>query len=384
MRNNSFGSLKITVIFIINIAILTSCLPNNKKAQEQEFIQRIEKFNSVTNKYCSSLGLDYSDNNPIRVEMFFRCKIELAKRAEISNPTKPREIIFNGDLKNYIKMQDHEYMDAIEKLNYHRNSILNNIHHKECQKRGYKIDTLRQEEIEDYLSCRESILMSFDATPAYQTTQDLNYNQSSYNVAYIVNEKQDKEIAKHKEFSKDYPHCSPYKVNSEKAIQCKNDYDNQESCLQQVRTESFARKRRFHEICQQKLYIKLPDSLLIEKDKKKTKAQERNFNTDLYLNSSYYQLLSDQKFVESFMAKDDEKDQKDKKDKKTQKEEEQEKAKEINNSFKKLYTKNELVSLRKKFILSCTSKIKPKVANFVDAGNKICYSLTLKWEKNKK
>ncbi len=362
------------VISLLTSLLLFSCLSQNKILQNQEYLKRIKSFDATTSHYCTTIGLDFSNSNPIRSEMFFRCKVELAKRAKISSPLRPQEMIFNRDLERYILIQDHKYMNSIEDLNYHRNSLIDNTHHKACVKRGYKIDSLKQDEIESYLTCRESLILSFEIKPAYQNEKDLNYRESSYNIDYVVNKKQDKEIKIRDKFSKKYPFCSKFKVKSPRALKCKDDYDKKRSCKNKVKMKSFAKTKRFHEICQQKLYIKLPNSLLIKKDKKRSRSQERNFNTDLYLNQSYYQFLSDKKMRNSFMAKDGKEVKSSKKSRK----------KKINNSFKALYTRDQLTGLRQRFISSCISQIDPKIDNFLNAGYKMCNTLTLNWEHKSK
>ncbi len=359
--------------FILTLALtstISSCFTESRQMYEEQSAKRIKSLDESTNKYCTDLGLNFSRENPIRSEMFFRCKIELAKRAKIQNPIKPNEMAFNQDLEKFIEIQDQQYMNSIENLNYYRNSILNNSHHKICQKKGYDFDSLQQDKIEEYLNCRESLIMTFELKPAYQSYQDLNYPQNSYNINFVINEKQDQEIKKAREFAKKYPFCSNLKIDSPKSIECKKAFDEKESCINNTKREYFFRKKRFQEICQQKLYIKLPESLLIEKKEKQTRAEKRNFNTDLHLNASYHQFLSNEKIRNSFMFKKNEEENKKQKDVEQK----------INNSFKQLYTKHELTSLRKKFINSCMAQVKPKVEKFVKAGLKTCNSITLKWD----
>lgn len=374
-----FNKVKIFSALILSLAC--SCLSENKISQHQDYQKLVRKFNNETNKYCSSIGLSVDEKNPIRSEMFYRCKTELIQQTRIQNPKKPEDIIFNKNVEKYIDHEKIKYTNSVETLNDYKNSLISNNHHKICTKRGFNARSLRQEEIEHYMTCRKSLTLTFNTTPPYGNIKNLSYNQNSYNTGFIINKEQDIAIKAKAEFAKKYPLCSRYRVNSDVANQCQRDYDLKRSCINNMKRQSFMKRKKYHESCQQKLYAKLPDSLLIDDELDDT-DKKKNFNTDLYLNSSFYEFLSDKEKMSSFMAKANyNEDEEELLSNEDQKESLQQEG--INNSFNKMYTKAELTSLRRIFIKECNVSIEPKINNFVKSESRNCNDLTTKWENKK-
>lgn len=376
---------KLRIIALLTITVITnSCFHYNQAMIQKEAEKELSIANSAARKYCISLGLDFGEQDHIKNEMYFRCKIELLEKSKIETPISSRQISFNQALKRLLAKERVNYESAAEKVAQDRNAAINKKHHKICSKRGFKITNTNQEKVESYYKCRKSLILVYHTTPAYNKNENLNYTQSSYNTQYVVNKKQDFEIKNSINFTKNYPNCKRYNYKSNKAQKCKDDHDKMRSCVATFRVKAIERKNNMYKSCQEKLYAKLPDTMLITE--KENNANKKNYITDLYLNPSLHAFLSDKEAFSSFEAKElaeeGTKDEEDEIVKEVEKDEIKEDK--IYNSFDNLYTRSELVSLRKNFIKSCTSEIEPKIKKYVDYNNKNCKSIISQWLKKPK
>lgn len=363
-------SRKITILTIALFTILiSSCINQSKNYFEHRIKIQIMNIKSSAKNYCISIGLDFDQNNHIRTEMYHRCIVELVKQAKVHNPLQPYQIYYNKGLDKFIKDEVVKLDYAIENLNNYRNNYLDNIDHKECIKRGYNDSIYDSDKLESYYMCRRSLISAFLSFP-----KDSKLNNSSYNSSFVINKNQDRGIINTLKFNSNYPPCSKFKYFSSKGKQCKADFDNNSSCKQKNKKRSIEIRMRMNKVCQERLYSKLPDSLLIKNDKNKDKYSERNFLTDLYLNPSLYDFLKNEEIKTSFEAA-----------KKSNANDNKQKTNEelINNKNTEIYSRQELVSLRRQFIIGCTNQIDNKIKNYIDRYDRICDSKVIKWKKTR-
>lgn len=360
---------KLTSIFSLLI-ITFSCLNLNDSRVyfERKIDAQLREIKAAAKNYCISIGLDFDSNDPIRTEMYHRCNIELIKQAKIKDPLQPYQIYYNRDLSKFIEAENSKLDRATENLNYYRNNILDISDHKECIKRGYDNSIFDADKMESYYNCRKSLVSSL----LLDNKNSISI-QNSYSVAFAINKKQDQEIKNQKQFAKSYPVCSKLRYQSDEAKKCKLDFDNNNICKQNNRKKSIILKMRMNKGCQERLYSKLPDSLLIKDKNYNEKYNRKNYLTDLYLNPSLHDFLKNEKTKASFEAKKE----------KGEKEEAKKEENLINNKNTQIYDKKELVSLRRQYIIGCTSVIDDKIESYIERFDRICDSEILKW-KNKK
>ncbi len=347
-----------------------SCLniDNSRVYFEKKIDTQLREIKTAAKNYCISIGLDFDSNDPIRTEMYHRCNIELIKQAKVKDPLQPYQIYYNRDLSKFIEAENRKLDRATENLNDYRNNILDIVSdHKECIKRGYDNSIFDADKMESYYHCRKSLISSF-------LVDSKNYQpvQNSYSVKFAINKKQDQELINQKQFAKSYPLCSKLRYQSNEAKKCKLDFDKNNNCKQNNRKKSIILKMKMNKECQEKLYSKLPDSLLIKDKDSSEKYNKKNYLTDLYLNPSLYDFLKNEKTKASFEAK------KEKDEENVKKEEDL-----INNKNTQIYNKKELVSLRRQYIIGCTSLIDDKITSYIERFDRTCDSEIIKW-KNKK
>lgn len=347
---------------------MISCINDSKNYFENRIHLQIKNIKSSAKNYCISIGLDFDKKNPIRTEMYHRCKLELIKQAKVKDPLQPYQIYYNKLLIDFIIQEKNRLNVAIENLNRYRNNIINKNDHDECVKRGYKNNLYDPDSLEFYYACRKSLISDFVYSPEH-----LRLKKTSYSSAFVINKNQDQKIKNKMEFELKYPHCSSHRIQTKKAKECMQGFDQNISCRRSGRRKSILLKMEMNKVCQERLYSKIPQNLLLDEDGKK-KYTKKNYMTDLYLNPSLHDFMKNNEVRESFQAKSEEEG-----DNKI--EEDKEDKNKINNSNRNIYDRKELVSLRRNFIIGCTSQIETQIKNFIARNDRLCDSKIIKWKK---
>ncbi len=134
------------IFFVIAIfALISSC---QKSIPEEQ----IEENN---HQYCLALGLDFGDDNPIKTEAYWRCRLILKSKKIKKNKVNINWLRHDKKLQNHVENFD----NAFEKKNDYLNNFINKNHHEICTRMGYDIDSLEQDLVEKYLQCQ-----SFNST----------------------------------------------------------------------------------------------------------------------------------------------------------------------------------------------------------------------------
>ncbi len=356
------------ILHFFLISLLFSCTQNQQEFAQSEQTE-ITKIDAEDHKFCITLGLDFGED-AIKNEIYWRCKIILANHKLIDSDTDPQTIRHNLMIRRYIKDLTKRFEESYEKLNDFRNTFLNDDHHKICEKQGNSMYSLKQDEVEKYMKCRQNLIKVYQINPPYKKTQYLKRPRDTYNIGFAINQRQDEELKKFNAAKEKYPFCVKLNIKSEEYKECGDAFEKQKVCHEEAKKSKFTKEMEERTICQKKLYVTLPDSLM-KKDKEQEEIDRKKVATDIYNSNNFASIGIDEKMLESFRSKDPAKmDDKKKTDKKK-----------IFNTENQLYTKTELTRLRQKFIKACNDEIEPKITEHFESLTKICRSNTLKWEE---
>jgi len=362
----------IASLFLIAIAFLCfSCADS-----EFEERQKIKKLEDEDHKYCIKLGLDFGFD-AIETELYWRCRVSLAGKITIQ-----RTFSLSSSAKDeYLNNLEIKFQKSFEDLNNYRNNLIGRKHHKICQKRGYDINSIKQDEVEKYLDCRQDLIKTYQVNPPYKKTHYLERPQDSYNIKYVINKRQDHEIERLEEERKKYPRCVHLEIKTKNYKKCINDYDKNAKCLENAQQMRFKKEMEQRMICQRRLYQRFPESLL-KKDEIQEEFDRKKVAADIYNNNDFINIGVDDDMLKTFESAEAIRKREEEKIRKAKEKKEQ--KKEDFNNEEKLYSKAELTALKKKFIVECDKRIKPITEEFIESKNLICQTLILKWQKPNK
>lgn len=374
--NKNFNKI---LIFLFATITALSCAKNKIEFTISEQ-QKVKEYKAVDHEFCvKEQDLDF-DSDPIETEIYWRCRMKLAQNRISPDKTTPHAIWHNNLVKKYMNYLDEKMDDSLQKMNNHRNEFINEKHRKICEKRGYNPHSIKQEEVEQYLDCRYSLLKVYQINPPYKKTQYLNRPQDSYNMDYIIGKREDEEMEMLEEERKKYPHCVFLGIKTQDYKKCTKDYDDRKNCLKKVENKKFGLDMQERLMCQKKMYKRFPDHLIKEEkdDYDAKRAKRIKKIADSTNNNSFVSIGVDADMIKTFQSPEAIKKQEELK--KKAEEERKEKEEDFNNE-EGLYERAELVSLKEKFISDCNARVQPKIARYINSENQICNSIILKWQK---
>ncbi|HLD76667.1 MAG TPA: hypothetical protein VI861_00890 [Rickettsiales bacterium] len=348
----------------------TSCNLFDKDQREIDAIAKKD------HRFCILLGLDFGEDDPLKTETYWRCRIILANHKITDELISTQKIYFNRNIKLYVNELIENFDRAFEKKNDYRNNFINNNHHQLCEKAGYDLYSLEQNKVEEYLKCRQRFIDDFNANPPFRKTEYLNRPADTYNLGFIINQRQDVEIANFDAAKEKYPLCVKFNIKTDKHKQCIKTFDDENICYKNANKARFAKEMEERVSCQKKLYLRFPDSMM-KKDSKKEeeiiKQEERRKTlADISSGNNLYSLGIDFSQEKDFKGKDY-----------TAKKEEEKLEKKNINSKEKLYTREELISLRKRFAASCNENATKEIDYYFNELNRQCSLIALDYrEKN--
>lgn len=370
--------------FLLVLFAATNCKNNNNE------LQKIER---EDHQFCVSLGLDFGEDE-LKTEIYWRCRITLAKYKIKDDAIIPEDIRRNIMIKKLISDIGKNYSLSYEKWGDKRNSLFDNNDHQSCVTLGYNIDTIDKitssTTIEDYLACRKRLINSQQIIPPYNKTEYFKRPQDSYNIGFAINKRMDREIAKFEAAKEKYPVCVKFNLKSPEFKTCSLDYDEQRQCLTKIHRLKFRRELQEKSACQKKAYVRFPDSMINQDDEKARELSNIAESADLKNNSSFFSIGIDKDQLEKFRGEetkvikktDNQNDKKDNDKKTTDNEKKiaETKVKKNFNTKDDLYSKVDITRLRQQFIFSCQKATEPDLESY---GNKLqneCNAIVEKWE----
>ncbi|MBU6339800.1 MAG: hypothetical protein KGQ36_07530 [Rickettsiales bacterium] len=336
------------------LALLFSCQTTTKELYIISNFKNIQELERQDHKFCSSLNLDGAKIFNIKSELYWRCRLSLAKyKLETTTDQKTNFQINDLVTKisfNLSELGEPEFIKEIGKLSDHQ--------HKQCLRMGSNPDTLDQSAIDDYFLCRKRLIDDYELDPAFGNVDYLKYPNHTYDVDFVVDRRLAEEKAKVKAAGEKYPPCAKYNLRKENFKRCSVALDNSRSCMLQINKKKLKKEAVEKTICQKQSYVEFPDSFLEEQDNKELQIKEIRTNADVYNQNNFDSLGINEIDVKKFQSqKDDEKEKKEKKD---------------INSKKSLYSKTDLTRLRQKYIQACHKEVDIALDKYVSSLQQEC------------
>ncbi len=226
---------------------------------------------------------------------------------------------------------------------------------------GFQFDKNDRVKVDNYLSCRESIISQRNSTPPFGDVKYLAYGNPSYNVSFILDMRSEEEIAKYNEAKRDYPKCAKFFSNETDFKNCVASWNKSQQCLKEIPQKKSEREVSQKITCQKESYLVFPNSFLKDTvDERKLSIEKTNANSD-YLNRYNFAAIGidKDKFRDNNQDNEKEKKENSKPDFKI-------------NSKEKLYSKHELNDLRQKYLLSCQKEVDEEIKQYESELKKGC------------
>lgn len=361
-KNNIFIALRYYCFFLFILA--TSC----SYIKESDF-SKASTIKREDHEFCISLGLDFEEN-PILSEIYYRCRIMLADHKIIIDATSTEAIRHNILIKNLIIELNENLDRSIENLNNFKNIFIDKSDHNKCLNSGYSSTILDQEKIEQYLNCRKKLIQDFQIIPPFRKTKYLRRPQDSFNSSLVINLREDQEIKLFNIAKESYPICtSKFNIKTPIFKKCSEDFDKQNLCYDDAKKIRFSKEMEERQYCQQKLYVNFPKSMIIQEND--DEIDRKKVSKSIYNNDNFYILGLDETSLKYFNHRTD--------DTLTKTVKKPENRKKFNSSDQ-IYSKNDIVQLRQKYIKLCIEDALPKIEVFYQSLNQKCRSMTIKWE----
>ncbi len=344
---------------IILIALTLACT-KTQPAYVLSHIPRIQSFENQDHKFCSSLKLDFDTRDNTKSHLYWRCRLSLAKyKLQVSD--SPMAAMGNPEINDLIAKISVKIANTPEAVLLRENKYLDNRQHKQCLNMGFVFDTTDQAKIDDYFACRKALMSDYSLIPPFGKSEYLPYKNPAYNIGFIIDQRIDATLKRFEEAKEKYPTCVKYNLNSVDFKNCTKAQDVSRQCFTEINKKKFQKENAKKIICQKQAYIRFPDDLLREEDKK---IIEKPLSYDYGQTFAALGINN----VTDFGAP--------KKEEESKEEKQNNKAAEIN-SKKGLYAKYELTQLRQKYVISCQDEAQKQVDEYVEGLKKTCESLTI-------
>ncbi|MBP7710673.1 MAG: hypothetical protein KA100_06365 [Rickettsiales bacterium] len=327
-------------------------------------LPHIQFFEKQDHAFCSSLKINFDKSIDMQSGLYWRCRMSLTKH-RLRTDDAPDAKNYNLEISDLVTKISLKLADTPESILTHENNKMDERHHKQCLVMGYIFQTEDQAKIDDYFSCRRALIIDQQLVPPFGNLEYLDYPNHSYNIGFVVDRRIDKEIKRYNLAKEKYPTCVKFHLDNVNFTNCTIAQDRSRQCFAEIDKKRFLKEMEEKVICQKMAYLRFPNDLLKEDDRKKAELERKKNNSDFYNNNSFAAIGVS---GEDFATKVDEKIAA-----KNKKELRVEKEKEIN-SAKKMYDKFELTRLRQKFIFSCQKEADLRVTKYVEDLKKECAS----------
>ncbi len=378
---NFFSLSKKTILLLIIFIISCDSARRFYMTSSDSEMQEIE---TKDHQFCISRGLDFNET-PLKTELYWRCRLLLAKHKLKSDISLPKDLRFNGMIKQLIKNIEKNYNESYEQWGDDRNSLFNNNDHDRCITQGYKIETLEYIEVEDYFSCRKKLISGQQIVPPYHQKEYFKRSQDSYNTPFAINKNIDKNNAAFLAAQEKYPVCVRFRLLSDEFKECSADFDSQRQCLKKIDDLKFKRELKEKTACQKKAYIRYPDGMLQPSAALQEEIKQDKINADLSNNSSFYSIGIYPDQVKQFEgAKSEESAAEKEAAKEAAKKKKEKKPLDKNfNTKNELYNKIDLTRLRQEFVIACQHAVDPELELYGKKLTDRCNAIKDKWEIKK-
>lgn len=332
----------------------------------------IQNLEESDHKACKSFKINFDQVNNYNSELYWRCRFSLTKYhlPTEKNTAKEQKTSFEvNDLINKISVK---ILNNKESILDNENKKMDDKDHQKCLKMGYELYSEDQMKINDYFSCRKSLIEDREAVPPFGNTEYLKYRNKSYNLGYVIDNRIKESIKEHQKLKEIYPTCVKYNIVSINFKRCKEAQDNMNQCLTEINRKKFLKENEERVNCQKQTYIRYDDDLLKNNDEENEAIKKTNQSFD-YQNNNNFSSLGLQESQFSAVTIDNKEQEKLKK------------QREKINSRSGLYSRYELTKLRQNFITTCNKnsdlKTKEYAQKLTDECNKKAKFQTIEEEK---
>jgi hypothetical protein len=217
---------------------------------------------------------------------------------------------------------------------------------------GYHQDAKDQLKIEEYYLCRKNLIELNYAEPPFNNEEYLEYQNKSYNIAFVIDKRIKDSIKQNQEKLEQYPECKNFKTFSDDFKKCVKSLDSFKTCVTESKIKTLEKEGLEKLICQKQAYVRFNDNMIKNSDRVDLEIETRNYNSDRDNKNNFESIGINEK---DFLGKELKKKViiEDEKIKNT-----------VNNNNDNIYSKYEISKLRKKFISSCLKIIDKKIKNY--------------------
>ncbi len=344
------------IFFIIFLAALFSC---NKVIYKEPYVfsnfSAVQELEREHHKFCVSLNLNSGNDNNFTTQTYWQCRLSLTKNHLNTN-----------NFLNSAKVNSFQINDLVSKISLHiaeisesnfnkENKKLDELQHNQCLRLGFNNDTLDKSKIDDYLLCRKRLLEDYRFNAPFGNLDYLDYPNNSYNIDFIIDQRQRKEEEKFNSAKENYPTCVKYNLRKENFKNCTASQDKSRQCFLKIKSKKFKKELAEKITCQKQSYINFPESFLKKSENnKKLELEKVTTLADDYNSNSFVAIGIDEMELSDFKART--------KEEKTEKDQ-----KEIAEKFNKktdLYSKYELITLRQEYIYKCQKNAEAKILEY--------------------
>lgn len=354
-------------ILILLFLICTSCA----KPKPNPFLlspnQNIQVLELQDHQFCSSLKIDYDQSHLIQNRVYWGCRLSITKH-HIINSRSENTITHNASIEDLINKIDIKIANLPESLVLQANKKTDERHHNKCLELGYEIATQDSAKIDDYFSCRSTLIENYKLLPPYRNPKYLSYPNKSYNLNFAINNQIEQKLAEYNKQKEKYPTCVKYSLYDPNFKLCTKAQDESRNCHKQIKKARYKEELKEKLKCQRETYIQFPDRLIKYENEEENKANRTNYKSDYYNNNNFESLGID---VTLFKAPELEE---------IKEEVEQEITTPSINNDNELYSRFEITKLRERYILKCQDNVDKEIVKFVEAEKFKCDELQ-KFEK---
>ena len=320
-------------------------------------IPAIRELEKQDHQLCTALKLNFDGKDNFLSRAYWHCRLSFTKYRLSAgagiNEEQARRDLEVSDLVTKISLKLSSTPEAVI---IRENKKMDEYDHKKCLAMGFELETEDLTKIEDYFACRKVLLDEEQLLPPYGNMDYLPYQNRSYGVGFVIDQRIQKAISRYNELKEKYPTCVNFGVNSLNFKRCSEAQNQSRKCFAEIPQKKFRFEGDEKVTCQKRAYLRFGDELMKKDDQKNLDIQRANRNSDYYNNQNFAAIGIDQsQFVESDSGA--------------------KKSAEKINSKTGLYEKFELTKLRQKFVAACQIEASNRVEEKVNQLKKSCEDL---------
>lgn len=348
--------------FAATFCLIFSCA--KEKVKEPYMISNFKNIQDLERQdhgFCMSLNLDSAKGFDLKNEVYWRCRLSLAKYKLGNSYNAQDGAKYNFQINDLVSkislnlsdMSESEFIKELKKMGDH--------HHRQCVRMGFNPDSLDQIIIDDYFLCRKRLIEDQELDPPFGNINYLEHPNRTYNIGFVIERRLAEEEKKLKAAAAKYPTCAKYNLRKENFKICSKAQDKSRQCFTEINKKKLKKEAAEKTICQKQSYVEFPNSFLNEEDVKKVDANEFKTNADIYNKNNFESLGINGEDVKKFKSES-------KKDEKSEKK----KIEKNINSKNGLYSKTDLTRLRQRYIYACHKEADIGIDQYAEELKKEC------------